>query len=156
MSGGGWCDDEGQMVVEMAVIAPVMIAVSLVVLNLMWFLEAASRFDRAAPDAVVANAVSPAGGTGGAHEHEVASSLQDAMEGLRGVTVSARAETLWDDLSSGAGFTMAPHLTRYVCTMEYAPWPTGFSIAGIDIGAPMVLRHECSFVVDCYRSGVVF
>lgn len=156
MSGEDGLGDEGQMVVEMAVVAPVMIAVALVVLNLMWFLEATSRFDRVAPDVVMANAVSPPGDGGGAREHEVASALRDAMGGLRGVAVSVRAETLWDDLSSGAGFTMAPYLTRYVCTMEYSPWPADFSIAGIDIGVPAILRHERSFVVDRYRPGVVF
>ena len=41
-------EEDGQMVVEMAVVTPVMIVVAVIVLNLMWFLEASARFDRVA------------------------------------------------------------------------------------------------------------
>lgn len=153
----GRAGEEGQMVVEMAVLTPVMLVVAVVVLNLMWFLEAAARFDRVVPDTVMAVAVSPAGEEGGgAHEHEVTVALTEAMDGLRGVTVTVQAQIVWDDLSDGAGFTMAPHLTRYVCTMAYTPWPSGFSVAGFDAAVPVELKHVRSFVVDRYRSGVVF
>ena len=146
--------EEGQMVVEMAVVAPVMIVVAIVVLNLMWFLEAATRFDRLAPDVVMAVAVSPSGG--GSQEHAVAAALEQAMGCMRGVTVAVAAQTVWDDVSEGLGFTMAPHLTRYVCTMRYAPWPSGLSVAGVDAGVPVSLSHTKSFVVDRYRGGVLF
>lgn len=149
-------NDEGQMVVEMAVVAPVMIVVAVVVLNLMWFLEAAARFDRVALDEVLALAVSPAGeyaAQGG--EREVENAIRDAMGSLRGVEVDVRTAYAWE-VSEGFGFSFAPHLTRYVCTMRYTPWPQGLQVAGIDAGVPFELVHERSIVVDCYRPGVVF
>lgn len=153
------CDlasQEGQMVVELAVIAPVMIVVAIVCLNLMWFMEAASRFDAIAGDIVLAVAVSPASGQGGSQEHAVTQALQDSMADLRGVTVSVSAKTLWDDVSSGVGFTMAPHFTRYECTMYYTPWPSALSVAGVEAGVPGRLEHVKAITVDRYRSGVIF
>ena len=138
-------EENGQMVVEMAVVAPVMIVVAIVAVNLMWFMEACARFDRLAPDIVVALAVSPAGGEGGTQEHAV-----------RGVSVTVVAHSLWDDVSSGAGFTMAPHLTRYECTMRYEPWPSVLTVAGVEAGIPAQLTHTKSLTVDRYRSGVLF
>ena len=49
------------MTVELAVVVPVTIVVALIVLNLMWFVDACAAFDQAALDAVVAHGVSPAG-----------------------------------------------------------------------------------------------
>ncbi len=144
------------MVVEFAVIVPVIIVVAIICLNLMWFMEAASRFDRLAGDIVLAVAVSPASGQGGSQEHAVTQALQEAMAGLRGVTVNVSAKTLWDDVSSGLGFTMAPHLTRYECTMYYTPWPSSLTVAGVQAGVPARLEHVKSITVDRYRSGVIF
>lgn len=149
-------DERGQMVVEMAVVTPVMIVVAIVCANLMWYLEAAARFDRLAPDVVMAVAVSPAGGEGGSQEHAVTVALQEAMSDLRGVSVTVSARVLWDDLSSGVGFTMAPHLTRYECTMYYEPWPSSLTVAGVQAGIPARLERTKSFTVDRYRSGVLF
>lgn len=148
-------ESEGQMVVEMAVVTPVMIVVAIIVLNLMWFLEASARFDRVAFDAVIATAVSPADGEGLA-EHAATEAITEAMGGLRGVTVEVSASTVWDDLASGDGFTMAPQLTRYVCTMVYEPWPSALTVAGVEAGIPLELRHERAIVVDRYRPGVLF
>ena len=47
--------------VEMAVVAPVLIVLALIVYNIMMFLSATARFDRVAPDIVLAHAVSPVG-----------------------------------------------------------------------------------------------
>ena len=148
--------EEGQMVAEMAVVAPVMIVVAIIAVNLMWFLEASSRFDRLAPDVVAALAVSPGAADGGSQEHAVTQALQEAMSDLRGVSVSVSARSLWDDLASGAGFTMAPHLTRYECTLTYEPWPSSLTVAGIQAGVPACLVHTKVFTVDRYRPGVIF
>jgi hypothetical protein len=146
--------DEGQMVVEMAVVAPVMIVMALVVFNLMSYVEAVARFDRVAPDAVLAVGVSPAGG-GSSAADDVAAALERAMAGVRGVSVTVELQTVWDDVGTGLGFTFAPHLTRFVCTMSYEPWPSSIAIAGIDASPPLRLAHERSFVVDRYKTAVV-
>ncbi len=151
--------EEGQMVVELAVVAPLMIVIALIVFNLMVFLEASSRFDRVAPDAVLAMGVSPAGdGAGSANVARlVKEAIEHAMAGLWGVEVSVDLEGVWDGGSAdGVGFSFAPHLTRFMCTLRYRPWPGGASIAGFDAAIPLELVHRCSVVVDRYRTGVVF
>lgn len=149
--------EEGQMVVEMAVVAPVMIVAAVIALNLMGFLEASARFDRVAPDIVLALAVAPEGeASDGGQVHRVTEALQGAMGGSGRVRVSAWAEGAWESgEGGGVGFSFAPHLTRYVCTMAYAPWPQSFSVAGVEAGAPLELRHDAVVVVDRYRSGIV-
>ena len=158
-------DEHGQMVVEMAVVTPVMIVVAVVVANLVSFIAACARFDRVAPDAVMACAVSPAGEAieSGAQEHEVAQAIEGAMRPIARVTVEVTAQTAWEAYEEGrgdndpsVGFSFAPHLTRYVCTLTYRPWPSALSIAGVDAGVPGELRHECAFTIDRYRPGVLF
>lgn len=159
--GGASGGREGQMVVELAVVAPVMIVMAVVVLNLMWFLEACARFDRVVPDVVLAVAVSPPGGAeaqDASQEHAVCEAVQQAMEGLRGVGVTVTAQSSWEaaDADGKVGFSFAPHLTRYVCRLAYTPWPASLTVAGVDAAIPLEIVHERSFTVDRYRSGVVF
>jgi hypothetical protein len=143
------------MVVEAAVVVPVVIAMAIVVFNLASFVEACALFDRVALDAVVCVGAAPTSSSASDAANEVRVAIEDAMGGLRGVSVSVRAVSLWDDLAAGLGFTVAPHLTRYVCTLRYEPWPGGFSIAGVNVVVPPELVHERSFVVDRYKSAVI-
>lgn len=146
--GGVLNGEEGQMVVEMAVVTPVMIAMAIVVLNLMWFIEASARFDRVAPDAVLAMAVSPEGGIDGSGGNWAV---------CQAIEVSVESYSAWELAEpDGIGFSFAPHLTRYVCTLTYHPWPSGFSVAGFDASIPVELTHQSMLVVDRYRSGVIF
>lgn len=55
----------------------------------------------------------------------------------------------------GIEFPVSPLLTRYTCTLEYRPWPSSFTIAGVSYRAPLVLHHKRELVVDRYRGGVV-
>ena len=54
-------EDRAQAAVEMAVVAPVMLVLALIVYNVMMFVSATARFDRVAPDVVLAHGVAPAG-----------------------------------------------------------------------------------------------
>ena len=146
------------MVVELAVVAPVMIVVALVVWNLLQFMEACSRFDRVAPDVVLALAVSPAGtdAASGDQAHQVAEAIRAAMDGLD-VDVEVETASAWQaGEGTTLGFSFAPHLTRYVCTMRFAPHPASIAIAGVDAGVPARLEHVRTFTVDRYRPGVLF
>ncbi len=145
----------GQMTVELAVVVPVAIVVALIVLNLMWFVEACAAFDQAALDAVVAHGVSPAGEQeGSAAVAQVTAALERAMgrEGTCEVEVSAQ-------VVSGGGeaapLVVSPFLTRYTCTLVYRPWPRLLRMPGVTYEAPLALRHERELVVDRYRPGVV-
>lgn len=155
------CEDRGQATVELMVVMPLMIVVALAVVNLMAFMGASARFDRVAPDAVIACAVSPSGADAetGDQSGQIAANIESAMGQMRGVTVEVRSQNAWQGTQEEAGylgFSFAPNLTRYVCTLHFATWPSSISIAGIEAGLPLVLDHSCSLVVDRYRAGVLF
>ena len=143
------------MTVELAVVAPVAIVVALVVLNLMGFVEACAAFDQAAPDAVLAHGVAPAGEqTQEAAEREVAGALERALGREGRCEVEVRCEGVLEGDAGSPGL-VSPLLTRFVCTLTYRPWPSSLRLPGIVLEAPIALRHECEIVVDRYRSGVV-
>ena len=148
------------MVVELAVVTPVMLVIAVVVLNLLFFLEACARFDRLVPDVVMALAVAPSGeqAEAGDQARLIREELTRAMDGLRGVEVRVEEKRFGEVVADEGliGFTFAPHLTRYECTMTYTPWPAVFTVAGVDAGVPARLEHVQSFSVDRYRSAVLF
>ncbi len=149
-------EDAAQATVEMAVVTPVLIVLTLIVYNLMLFMSATARFDRVVPDIVIAQAISPAGdsesGTVAASLSEVQRCVQEAMDGYSlEIEVSCEGEG-----SSGSGMLALVGTTRtYTCRMKYRPWPGGLSIAGVSMGAPSFLQHERKVVVDPWRPGVV-
>lgn len=154
-------DTDGQMVVEMAVTVPVALVVALVVCNLLMFIELTARFDRIVPDVVMACAVSPSGDDAqtGDQSHQIAEALRSAMGDREDLDIEVRAENAWEaaqEDSGTPGFSFAPYLTRYACTFRYHPWPATITIAGIDAQVPLTMPHTRSFVVDRYRSGVLF
>ena len=88
----------------------------------------------------------------GASAATVASALEEAMASYP-VTVEVEA--------SGGGeeadtiFSLAGAPCTYRCVMRLHPWPSGLSIAGVSLGAPVTLDHERAVTVDPWRSGVV-
>lgn len=152
-------EDRAQATVEMAVVAPVLIVVGLIVYNLMLFVAATARFDRVAPDVVIAHGVSPAGGEGGsaaAAAKRVEGELRRAM-GDYPVEVEVRVGDGANDGAEGGGtmLSLVGSLRTYTCTMRFIPWPQGISVAGVSLGAPAALAHERSVTVDPWRPGVV-
>ena len=143
--------DAAQATVEMAVTAPVLIVLALIVFNTMSFASAVARFDRVAPDIVLAHGVSPEGDGGMAAVDAVESHLGDAMEGYD-LEIEVTCE---DAAADGSMLSLVGGLRTYRCTMRYAPWPSGLSIAGVDLGAPALLSHERSVTVDPWRPGAV-
>ena len=148
-------EERAQAVVEMAVVTPVLIVMALIVYNVMLYVAASARFDRVAPDIVIAQAVSPAGADVGAPDaaaERVASALEEAM-GSYPVDIEVTAEGGAD--APGTSFSLVGALSTYRCVMRLHPWPSGLSIAGVDLGAPVTLDHERAVTVDPWRSGVV-
>ena len=68
--------------------------------------------------------------------------------------VRVSAERL-DDGAGGASFEISPFLTRYTCSMTFAPWPRELRLPGVSLEAPAVLSHSRELVVDRFRPGVV-
>ena len=149
------CETRAQATVEMAVVAPVLIVLALIVYNIMMFLSATARFDRVAPDIVLAHAASPAGADDreGSVVGTVAAELSEAM-GSYGVEIEV---TCAEEESSGVGsiFSLVGGQRTYRCVMKYVPWPGNVVLAGVDMGAPVVLEHVREVTVDPWRSGVV-
>lgn len=148
-------EERAQAVVEMAVVAPVMVVLALIVYNVMVFSAATARFDRVAPDVVLAHGVSPEGGEGAgtaSAARTVEAQLAAAMEGY-----DVEVEVRVDEAGEGGGsvLSLVGSLRTYSCTMRYAPWPSGFSIASVSLGAPVFLTHERAVTVDPWRPGVV-
>lgn len=144
-----------QATVEMAVVAPALIVLALIVYNIMMFLSATARFDRMAPDIVLAHAASPAGADDreGSVVGTVATELSEAM-GSYGVEIEV---TCAEEESSGVGsiFSLVGGQRTYRCVMKYVPWPGNVVLAGVDMGAPVVLEHVREVTVDPWRPGVV-
>lgn len=149
------CETRAQATVEMAVVAPVLIVLALIVYNIMMFLSATARFDRVAPDIVLAHAASPAGADDreGSVVGTVATELSEAM-GSYGVEIEV---TCAEEESSGVGsiFSLVGGQRTYRCVMKYVPWPGNVVLAGVDMGAPVVLEHVREVTVDPWRPGVV-
>lgn len=147
--------ERGQMTVELAVVAPVVIVVALVVLNLMGFVEACAAFDQAVLDAVLAHGVAPAGEQ---TEEAAVREVREALEGALGregrCSVEVRCEGVPESGESSSGL-VSPLLRRFVCTLTYRPWPSALRLPGVSLESPLALRHERELVVDRYRSGVV-
>lgn len=142
------------MTVELAVLTPVVIVVGLVVLNLMWFVDACAAFDQAALDAVVAHGVAPSGEQSQQRAvEEVREALSQALD-REGCEVEVRAEAVTGDVLD-APLVISPLLTRYVCTLSYRPWPRLVRLPGITYEAPLSLTHSRELVVDRFRPGVV-
>lgn len=145
-----------QATVEMAVVAPVLVVLALIVYNVMLFASAVACFDRVAPDAVIAQGVSPEGeggalGVAGSCD-EISKQIENALEGY---------DIEIDVVSQGGGNDAAAQLSfvgvsrTYRCVMRYRPWPTGFSVAGVNLGAPLYLEHVREVTVDPWRPGVI-
>lgn len=147
-------DESAQAVVEAAIVLPVLIVLALVAYNLMKFSNAVARFDRIAPDMVLMHGVSPAGEnlSPGAAAHVVEEELAAAMD-----DVDLEIEVTCEDVSAGASgsLSLTGSLATFRCSMRYRPWPSGFSIAGVDLGSPVVLEYERNVVVDPWKPGVV-
>ena len=145
--------ERAQATVEFAIVAPVLIVLALIVYNLMLFASACARFDRVAPDIVVAHAVSPAGEDAGSSSAETGRrELEAAMDGYD-VEVSGEVDAGGED--GGSMLALVGSLRTYTCAIEMAPRPGGLSIVGVDLGAPALLVHERSVTVDPWRPGVV-
>lgn len=127
------------MAVELAVAAPVLLLIMVIVIDMFVFAEECARFDHIVPQQVLAHVASaPMNGYSlDSRCERVLMALEDefAKNGSN-VTVA------WSD----AGQVFAS-MVEIRCEFVFAPWP--LSIAG----GPGLLRHECSIAVDPYTPG---
>ncbi|MDR3307508.1 MAG: pilus assembly protein, partial [Coriobacteriales bacterium] len=153
-------NERGQMVVELAVCLPVLLAVFGVVINLMVYFDACARFDRVAAEAVRLHAVSPSSG----YETDeraltVQGEIQDAfVEEEEYISIEVTGEARTDSYVplADSAVMLSPYLETYVCEMCFYP-PFPFSNNGSFFGIEFSgLVHHRFYTVDPYRPGVLF
>ena len=87
-------EERGQAVVELACVVPVVLACALVAVNLGVYIERCARFDRVAPDMVLAHGIAPA------DEQDASSAVRQVREAVEeamgdpGLEVDVRVERL--------------------------------------------------------------
>ena len=138
--------ERGQMVVELAVVLPVMLAVMVIACDCMAFMGESARFDQLAFQQVLAEAASPA-----RDAYPLEERMQRAQESLSsafdGTGQSVRIE--WDAADTSFG-----DMVTCRCTLRMAPWPLDVSGGDVfGIGAPVHLEHVCTFAFDPYTPG---
>lgn len=131
--------ERGQMAVELAVIAPVILVVLVIAIDALVFVGECARFDHIAPQRVLAAASSaPAGGYDAAARLAEIQGMLDTDFAKQGSSVEVVCEDANIPLAS---------MTVYHCTFRFAPWP--LSVAG----APALLEHTVSLALDPYMPG---
>lgn len=160
MTAGYFAHEEGaQATVEMAVLTPVLLVLALIVYNLMVFVSATARFDRVAPDIVIARGVSPSGDLGAdAKVSDASSEIAEAIEGAMGsydIEVEVNCTSGGGVQKGGRGLTLVGALRTYRCSFKMKPWPSGLTVAGVSMGAPAFLEHAREVTIDPWRPGVV-
>lgn len=153
---GTWiAETDAQATVEMAVVVPVLLIVALIVYNIMLFVSATARFDRVAPDIVIAQGVAPSSAED-ANILDASETIREQLAGaMEGYGVEVEVARVEEDFSGGAFMSLVGGLRTYRCTMRMRPWPSSLSIAGVDLGAPLELSHAREVTVDPWRPGVV-
>lgn len=152
-------EERAQATVEMAVVAPVLLVLALIVYNLMVFVSASARFDRVAPDIVIARGVSSSGDAGAdAKVSDVSSEIAEAIEGAMGsydIEVEVTCASGGGVQEEERGLSLVGALRTYRCSFRMRPWPSGLSIAGVSMGAPAFLEHAREITIDPWRPGVI-
>lgn len=136
--------DSGQMTVELAVMAPVILAVAVVAVNASLFFSECAAFDRLSLDAIRAEASSlPFGGR-----------EQDAC-----VAIREELDRNFDDefLSvEVASENVEGGLVEYTATLRFRPTLFGLGFKSEIFGVSLpALFHESSLTVNPYRPGVL-
>lgn len=134
--------ENGQMVVELAAVTPVVLMVALVIVNSLFFVAVSARFDHAAPQIVLSVCSSPEG-----TEFDIEQACGLVTERLSQEIGEERArfEVSNREESGSEVFT---------CRVFMRPWPLAqgkSSFLGLSI--PFELEHEASLALDPYVIG---
>lgn len=134
----------GQMTVELAVMVPVILAIAVIATNACLFLSECAAFDRAALDAVRAEATSLSFGE---REEDACARVREALE----------REFDRDFLSVEVGCEGAEGgMVEYTATLRFRPTLFGLGFRSEFFGVELDgLSHEASLAVDPYRPGVL-
>lgn len=149
-------ENKAQMFVEAVVVFPVALVLSLIVLNLLWYMQYIAQFDRIALDSVILRACSPSSKQRlDQSEADIQKLIFDHMGRSDQLEIEVSRRALSRDEKGKFQFSLAPHLQEYTCTMKYEPWPQLLGISFVKVSVPSFLHRTKKIVVDPYRTGVV-
>lgn len=129
----------GQMAVEVAIVAPVLLIVLVIIVDMLVFTGECARFDHMAPQRVLASTTM--GGNAESAASDQAAAIQGSLEeefARNGASVQVTCESANQMLSS---------MVVYRCELRFVPWPLPAS------SAPPILTHACAIAVDPYVPG---
>ena len=134
----------GQMTVEFAVVAPVLLAVAVIAVNALLFFSDCAAFDRVARQAVRICATSPAYGQGLEQSRaQVASLIEGSLD-----------QPYLDSRVAVEG-AAGGHAT-FSATLEFSPTLFGLGLKSSVFGVALPhLEHTVALTVDAYKPGVV-
>ncbi len=138
---GDW---RGQATVELAAVFPVVLIMAVIVINIVNYLGICASFDRAFPQQVRVFTASPSYGF---NQGDVVAAVQTALLDHYGREYSSLVVTVSEDAYGNSKFSGS---------FEYEPTLFGLNFRSILFGIELPsLRHETSFALNCYRSGVI-
>ena len=140
--------ESGQMMVELAVMMPVLIIVAVMAVNAVTFFSECAAFDRIARNAIRIQAASPAyGQDAGESASLVRQTIDDAMQ------VSEKEYLDVDVSVSGR----ADGKSAFRATLMFSPTLFGMGLKSSVFGVPLPkIEHATELVVEPYRPGMLF
>ncbi len=150
-------EQSGQMAVEFALVAPILIITGLILFMLSQYLYLSNKFNHVARQIIVVECVSPLGNE---TQKEMDGRIQSLIEKqLNQNDIDIEVVSEYIDVKGNVHdreeIHLIPYLKKYTCTMAYHPlFPKG-KVAYASINSPFTLNYSCEIVVDPYRSGIL-
>ncbi|WP_028263315.1 hypothetical protein [Atopobium fossor] len=147
---------DAQMSIELAVLMPVVLVMSLLVFNLARYLGLGMKFSAECSHAIVNLGTTQTStiqqlGNPTAVKQAIEKNMQLNDLGEIEVQVHERNHFIAETTT----FSFLPKVHEYICTLRIKPWPSHFVIAGVSFSPPPFMVYEYRLFVDPYRSGVV-
>ncbi len=154
---GKLVDERGQMAVEFAFVAPVLIVMGLVVFSLTQYLYLSNKFDHVCRQVIVVDGIAPQGDES---QNEINERIRSLIaDQFKNDNVSVVVTSDFIDSSGVAHLPsdsrIIPFLKKYTCTMEYRPIFSDIQLSFVRSRGPFVLKSTCEVVVDPYRGGIL-
>ncbi len=150
-------DEKGQLAVEFALVAPVLILVALVIFSLARFIYLSNKFDSGCRQIIVVEGVSPMGVESEADLNErIRLKISNLFKEEGGVEIMVESKPY--NASGREGKIHVPQirpLKEYICTMAYTPIFSDLSFGYASSQSPLELIKEVVVVVDPYAAGVL-
>lgn len=149
-------EKKAQAFVEAIVVFPVALVISLIAVNIYWYLDALASFERISLDAVLARACSPSASQNLVEaDRDIQQLISEAMKEHKRVSIEVSSSAPGSEQTGRYHFNLAIGLREYRCSLRYEPWPRIIHIAQVEGSAPGFLLRTKKIIVDPYRSGVV-